>query len=124
MNEEFTKMFQESMKPMMTLAQANTEAMIKLMKTQSEATAELMEGGLAHMQALVKIEEPQAAVELNQKYMETVTEKVGKVAKDNAAVIEAAVTEASKVFESSVVDFQEQTKKAAANMEKNLKKAS
>ena len=124
MNEEFAKMFQESMKPVLNLAQANTDAMVKLLKTQSEAAAELMEGNLAHIQALSKVEEPQAAVELQQKYMETLTEKFGSVAKENAAVIEAAVTEASKVFESSVVDFQEQTKKAAAKIEENLKKAS
>ena len=124
MNEEFAKMFQESMKPVLNLAQANTEAMVKLLKTQSEAAAELLEGNLAHVQALAKVEEPQAAVELQQKYMEGLTEKFGAVAKENAAVIEAAVTEASKVFETSVVDFQEQTKKAAAKIEENLKKAS
>ncbi len=124
MNEEFAKMFQESMKPVLNLAQANTEAMVKLLKTQSEAAAEMLEGNLAHVQALAKVEEPQAAVELQQKYMEAMTEKFGKVAKENAAVIETAVTEASKVFETSVVDFQEQTKKAAAKIEENLKKAS
>ena len=124
MNEEFAKMFQEGMKPVLNLAQANTDAMVKLLKTQSEAAAELLEGNLAHLQAMAKVEEPQAAVELQQKYMEALTEKFGSVAKENASVIEAAMTEASKVFESSVVDFQEQTKKAAAKIEENLKKAS
>ena len=123
MYEDFMKMAQDSMQPMLKMAENNTAMAVKLMKAQADATTELMQGNLAHVQALVETKDLNAAVEMQQKYVETVNEKLAGVARDNAAVIEAAVTEAGKIFEGSMADVQAQAKKAAETMEKEISKA-
>jgi len=123
MYEDFMKMAQDSMKPMLKLAENNTAMAVKLMKAQAETAAELMQSNLAHVQALVGTKDLNAAVEMQQKYVETVNEKLTTVARDNAAVIEAAVTEAGKIFEGSIAEVQAQAKKAAETMEKEISKA-
>jgi hypothetical protein len=99
MYEDFMKMAQESMKPMMKMAENNTAMAVELMKAQAETSAELMQSNLAHLQALAETKDLNVAVEMQQKYVETLNEKLATVAKDNAAVVEAAVTEAGKIFE-------------------------
>ena len=74
--------------------------------------------------ALVETRDLNTAVEMQQKYVESVDEKLVAVAKDNVAAIEAAVSEAGKIFEGSVAEVQAQAKKAAANLEKEMTKAS
>ena len=123
MYEDFMKLAQESLKPVMKLAQNNTALAVKLMQAQSEQTAELMQSNLAHVQALVETEDLNVAVEMQQKYVEALNEKLVHVAKDNAAVVEAAVTEAGKIFEGSLAEVQAQAKKTAANIEKEIAKA-
>ena len=123
MYEDFMKMAQESLKPMMKLAENNTALAVKLMKAQSEATAEMMQGNLAHVQALAETKDLNAAVEMQQKYVETLNEKLVTAAKENATVIEAAVTEAGKIFEGSIAEVQAQAKKTAENIEKEISKA-
>src|SRR5210317_1776237 len=123
MYEDFLKMAQESMKPMMKMAENNTAMAVKLMKAQAETSAEMMQSNLAHLQALAETKDLNAAVEMQQKYVETVNEKLANVARDNAAVIEAAVTEAGKIFEGSLAEVQAQAKKAAESMEKEISKA-
>jgi phasin family protein len=123
MYEDFMKMAQESMKPMLKMAENNTAMAVKLMKAQAETTAELMQSNLAHVQALVGTKDLNAAVEMQQKYVESMNEKLTTVARDNAAVIESAVTEAGKIFEGSIAEVQKQAKKAAETMEKEISKA-
>ena len=123
MYEDFMKMAQESLKPVMKLAENNTALAVKLMQAQSENAAELMKNNLAHVQALVETKDLNVAVEMQQKYVEALNEKLVTVAKDNAAVVEAAVTEAGKIFEGSLADVQAQAKKTAANIEKEIAKA-
>ena len=64
MYEDFMKMAQESLKPVMKMAENNTALAVKLMKAQSETTADLLEGNLAHFQALAESKDLHAAVEL------------------------------------------------------------
>jgi hypothetical protein len=123
MYEDFMKMAQESMKPMLKMVENNTAMAVKLMQAQAETSAELMQGNLAHVQALAEIKDLNVAVEMQQKYVETLNEKLANVAKDNAAVVEAAVTEAGKIVEGSMVEVQAQAKKAAESMEKEIGKA-
>ena len=123
MYEDFMKMAQESLKPVMKLAENNTTLAVKLMQTQAETAAEMMQSNLAHVQALVETKDLNVAVEMQQKYVETLNEKLVTVAKDNAAVIEAAVTEAGKIFEGSLAEVQAQAKKTAQNIEKEMAKA-
>jgi hypothetical protein len=123
MYEDFMKMAQESMKPMMKMAENNTAMAVKLMKAQAETSAELMQSNLAHLQALAETKDLNVAVEMQQKYVETLNEKLANVAKDNAAVVEAAVTEAGKIFEGSMAEVQAQAKKAAESIEKEIGKA-
>ena len=123
MYEDFMKMAQESMKPMLKMAENNTAMAVKLMKAQAETSAELMQSNLAHVQALAEIKDLNVAVEMQHKYVETLNEKLANVAKDNAAVVEAAVTEAGKIVEGSMVEVQAQAKKAAESMEKEIGKA-
>ena len=123
MYEDFMKMAQESMKPMLKMAENNTAMAVKLMKAQAETTAELMQSNLAHVQALAGTKDLNAAVEMQQKYVESMNEKLTTVARDNAAVIESAVTEAGKIFEGSIAEVQKQAKKAAETMEKEISKA-
>ncbi|MCP5010476.1 MAG: hypothetical protein GY942_10890, partial [Aestuariibacter sp.] len=94
------------------------------MKAQSDNAAELMQNNLAHVQALVETKDLNVAVELQQKYVEALNEKLTTVAKDNAAAVEAAVTEAGKIFEGSLADVQAQARKTAQNIEKEITKAS
>ena len=123
MYEDFMKMAQDSMKPMLKIAENNTAMAVKLMKAQSDSATELLQSNLAHVQALVETKDLNVAVEMQQKYVETVNEKLATVARDNAAVVEAAVTEAGKIFEGSVAEVQAQAKKAAETMEKEISKA-
>jgi len=123
MYEDFMKMAQDSMKPMLKMVENNTAMAVKLMKAQADTTAELMQSNLAHVQKLVETKDLNAAVEMQQKYVESVNEKLATVARDNAAVIEAAVTEAGKIFEGSMAEVQAQAKKAAESMEKEIGKA-
>jgi phasin family protein len=124
MYEDFMKLGQESLKPVMKLAENNTALAVKLMQAQSENTDQLMQDNLAHVQSLVATKDLNGAVEMQQKYVEALNEKLVAVAKDNAAVVEAAVTEAGKIFEGSLADVQAQTKKTAANIKKETVKAS
>ena len=123
MYEDFMKMAQDSMQPMLKMAENNTAMAVKLVKAQADATTELMQGNLAHVQKLAETKDLNVAVEMQQKYVETVNEKLAAVARDNAAVIEAAVTEAGKIFEGSMAEVQAQAKKAAETMEKEISKA-
>ena len=123
MYEDFMKMAQDSMKPMLQMVENNTAMAVKLMKAQADTTSELMQSNLAHVQALAETKDLNVAVEMQQKFVETVNEKLTNVARDNAAVIEAAVTEASKIFEGSMAEVQAQAKKAAETMEKEISKA-
>jgi Mor family transcriptional regulator len=94
------------------------------MQAQSEQTAQLMQNNLAHVQALVETKDLNVAVEMQQKYVEALNEKLATVAKDNSAVVEVAVSEAGKIFEGSLAEVQAQAKKTAANIEKEIAKAS
>jgi 4-hydroxy-3-methylbut-2-en-1-yl diphosphate synthase IspG/GcpE len=123
MYEDFMKMAQESMKPMLKMAENNTALAVKLMQAQSDSAAEMIQSNLAHVQALVETKDLNVAVELQQKYVEAVNEKLATVSKDNAAVVEAAVTEAGKIFEGSIAEVQAQAKKAAESIEKEIGKA-
>ncbi len=123
MYEDFMKMAQESMKPMLKMAENNTALAVKLMQAQADSAAEMMQSNLAHVQALAEIKDLNVAVEMQQKYVETVNEKLAIVAKDNAAVVEAAVTEAGKIFEGSIAEVQAQAKKTAESIEKEISKA-
>lgn len=123
MYEDFMKMAQESLKPMMKMAENNTALMVKLMQSQADTTAEMMQNNLAHLQALVETKDMNAALEMQQKYVEALNEKLMTVTKENAAVIEAAITEAGKIFEGSLADVQAQAKKTAQNIEKEMTKA-
>ena len=123
MYEDFMKMAQESMKPMLKMAENNTALAVKLMQSQAETTAEMMQSNLAHVKALAEVKDMNVAVEMQQKYVETLNEKLVTVAKDNAAVIEAAITEAGKIFEGSLAEVQAQAKKTAQNIEKEIAKS-
>ncbi len=124
MYEDFVKLAQDSLKPMMKLAENNTALAVKLMKAQSDSATELLEGNLAHMQALAKTNDLNAAVEMQQKYVEALNEKLLTSAKENASAIEAAMTEAGKIFEGSLAEVQAQAKKTVENIEKEMNKAS
>jgi 4-hydroxy-3-methylbut-2-en-1-yl diphosphate synthase IspG/GcpE len=123
MYEDFMKMAQESMKPMLKIAENNTALAVKLMQAQSNSAAEMMQSNLVHVQALVETKDLNVAVEMQQKYVEAVNEKLAIVAKDNAAVVEAAATEAGKIFEGSIAEVQAQAKKTAESIEKEIGKA-
>ena len=123
MYEDFMKMAQESLKPMLKMAENNTALAVKLMKAQSDATADLLQGNLEHFKALSATKDLNAAVEMQQKYVESLNEKLAAVAKDNTAAIEAAIAEAGKIFEGSIADVQAQAKKAAESLEKEISKA-
>jgi 4-hydroxy-3-methylbut-2-en-1-yl diphosphate synthase IspG/GcpE len=123
MYEDFMKMAQESMKPMLKMVENNTALAVKLMQAQADTTAEMLQSNLAHVQALVETKDLNVAVEMQQKYVETVNEKLAIVAKDNAAVVEAAVTEAGKIFEGSIAEVQAQAKKTAESIEMEISKA-
>ena len=123
MYEDFMKMAQESLKPMLKMAENNTALAVKLMQAQADTTAEMLKGNLAHFQALAETKDLNAAVEMQQKYVEALNEKLVTVAKDNAAAVEAAITEAGKIFEGSIAEVQAQAKKTAESIEKEISKA-
>ena len=124
MFEEFAKVAQDAMKPVMKMAENNTALAVKLMQNNTENTVALMEDNLAHARALVETNDLNVAVELQQKYAEALNEKLVAAAKDNAVAIEAAVVEANKIFEGSVAEVQAQAKKTVENIEKEINKAS
>jgi 4-hydroxy-3-methylbut-2-en-1-yl diphosphate synthase IspG/GcpE len=123
MYEDLIKLAQDSMKPMMKLAENNTALAVKLMQTQAQNTSEMLQGNLVHVQALVETKDLNAAVEMQQKYVESLNEKMAVVAKDNALVVESAVTEAGKIFEGSIAEVQAQAKKTVETLEQEMAKA-
>ncbi len=123
MYEDFIKITQDTLKPVLKLAENNTALVVKVLHSQTENAAELLQGNLAHIQALVETKDLNAAVEMQQKYVETLNEKIVTVAKGNAAVVEAAVNEAGKIFEGSIAEVQAQAKKTVETIEKEINKA-
>ena len=123
MYEEFMKLAQDSLKPAMKLAENNTALAIKLMQSHADNAAALMQGNLAHVKSLAETKDLNEVVEMQQKYVESVNEKLVAVAKENTAAIEAAVAEAGKIFEGSIADVQAQAKKTVENIEKEINKA-
>ena len=123
MYEEFVKMAQDSLKPVMKLAEQNTALAVKLLNSQSVQTVEMLESNLAQVQVLAGAKDLNDAVELQQKFVEAQGEKLLGVAKQNAANIETAVGEASKIFEGSMAEAQEQAKKAVEKISKEVNKA-
>ena len=123
MYADFVKLAQDSLKPMLNLAENNTALVVKLLNSQAQKTSELLEGNLAHVQALVETKDANVALELNQKYVESLNQKWLETAKENAGVVESAVGEATKVLEGSIADIQAQAKKTVENIEKGLNKA-
>jgi len=123
MYEDFLKLAQDSLKPAMKLAENNTALTVKLLKSQSLQTAEMLESNLAQVQVLAAAKDLNEAVELQQKYVESLGEKWLGVARENAASIETAVGEASKIFEGSMAEVQEQAKKTVENISKEVNKA-
>jgi len=123
MYEEFVKMAQDSLKPVMKLAEQNTALAVKLLNSQSVQTVEMLESNLAQVQVLAGAKDLNQAVELQQKFVESQGEKLLGVAKENAATIETAVGEASKIFEGSLVAAQEQAKEAVEKISKEVNKA-
>ena len=118
------EMAQKSMKPVVQLAENNTALAVKLISRQSEKAVELLEGNLAHLQALSAAEDFNGAVELQQKYLESLAEGYMAEAQESAAVVEEAAVEAGKILEGSWADAQEQVKVAAESVKKEVKKAS
>jgi phasin family protein len=110
------------MKPMMKLAENNTALAVKLLKSQSENAAELLQNNLAHVQALAETRDLNLAVEMQQKYVESLSEKMTSSARENAAVIENVVAEAGKVFEGSIAEVQAQARETVENIEKEIHK--
>ncbi len=123
MYEDFVKLAQDSLKPAMKLAENNTALTVKLLQSQADNAAQLLQNNLAHVQALVETKDLNDAVEMQQKYVESLNEKLVATAKDNAATIEAAVSEAGKIFEGSLAEAQAQAKKTVENIEKEMNKA-
>ena len=123
MYEDFVKLAQDSLKPVVKLAENNTALAVKLLQSQTENAAELMQGNLEHVKALVETKDLNVAVEMQQKYVEALNDKLVNAAKDNAAAIEAAVSEAGKIFEGSLAEVQAQAKKTVENIEKEMNKA-
>ena len=123
MYEDFVKLAQESLKPVMKLAENNTALAVNLLKSQSEKTAELMESNLTHLQALAATKDLNEAVALQQKYAEVLGEKFLTASKENAVAVESAMSEAGKVFEGSLAEVQAQAKKTVEKIEKEMNKA-
>jgi phasin family protein len=123
MYQDFVKMAQETMKPIMKIAENNTALAVKLLNSQTVQTAELLENNLAQVQAIAGAKDLNSAVEMQQKFVESMGEKLLETARENTASIESAVGEASKIFEGSMAEVQEQAKKTVENIGKEVNKA-
>ena len=108
MYEEFMKVAQDAMKPAMKMAENNTALTVKLLQNNAANAVEVMQGNLAHVKALTETKDVNAAVEMQQKYVETLNEMMVNMAKENASLVETAVTEAGKIFEGSMAEVQAQ----------------
>lgn len=122
MYQDFLKLTQDSLKPVMQLAENNTALAVSLMKSQSEKTVELLESNLAHLNALAETKDVNKAMQLQQQYVETLGEKLVNASKENAAAVEAAMNEAGKLFEGSLAEVQAQAKKTVEKLEKEMSK--
>ena len=123
MYEKALEMTKNSFKPMVQLAESNTALAVKLISRQSEKAVKMLEDNLAHVQALSAAEDFNGAVELQQKYVEAKAEEAMASARENAADIEEAVTEAGKILEGSWAEVQTQVKEAADVVKTEVKKA-
>ena len=123
MYQEFVKLTQESLKPMMQLAEKNTALTVDMLKSQSEKAAELLESNLSHFLVLSQAKDFNGAAQLQQKYVETLSEKIVTASKENAAALKVALDEAGKAFEGSLAEVQAHAKKTAEKVEKEMTKA-
>ena len=123
MYEDFAKMAQEAMKPALKLAENNTQLVAKLLQSQSSKAAELLERNLEHAKSLSETKDVQEAVERQQKYLQSLNEELIAAARENASMIESAVTEAGKILEGSLADMQTQAREAVAKLEADFAKA-
>jgi len=123
MHDEFVKLAQDAMKPALKLAESNTALVVKLLQSQSANTTTLLQENLAHAKALAGTGDLNQAIEMQQKFVESLNEKLVTAAKDNAAAIEAAIAEAGKIFEGSMVEVQAQARKAVESIEKEFGRA-
>ncbi|MEM7210022.1 MAG: phasin family protein [Pseudomonadota bacterium] len=117
------EMAHKSLKPVVQIAENNTALAVKLVGRQSDAAVKLLEGNLAHLQALSSVEDFNGAVELQQKYVESLTEDYLSEARESSAAVEEAMTEAGKIFEGSWKNVQDQVKEAAETVKAEVKKA-
>ena len=124
LEEEVALKFESTQSSQTEAAPADESVEVKVKEERiGSGTAELMQSNLAHLQALSVTKDLNAAVEMQKNYVEVLNEKLVNVAKDNAGVIEAAATEAGKIFEGSIAEVQAQAKKAAESLEKEISKA-
>jgi phasin family protein len=124
MYEDFVKFAQDTLKPVMKLAETNTAVAVKLMQSQSQSAAQLMQNNLDHVKALIETKDLNVAVEMQTRYVEALNDKLVNSARENAAVIEAAMTESGKIFEGSLAEVQAQAMKTVENIEKEISKVS
>ncbi len=122
MYENFVKLAQENLKPVLKLAENNTTLAVNLLKSQSEKAVELMQSNLTHLQALSTTKDVNEVAQLQQKYVESLGEKLVSASKENAVAVEAALTEAGKVFEGSMAEVQVQAKKTVEKVQKEMSK--
>jgi hypothetical protein len=108
----------------MKLAETNTAVAVKLMQSQSASATQLMQNNLDQVKALVETKDLNVAVEMQTRYVEALNDKLVNSARENAAVIETAMTEAGKIFEGSLTEVQTQARKTVENIEKEISKAS
>jgi hypothetical protein len=123
MYEDFVKFAHDSLKPVMKLAENNTALTVKLLKSQSDNVSAMLQDNLSHAQALVEAKDLNVAVEMQQKYVEALNDKLVTVAKENTVLIEDAISEAGKIFEGSLDEAQAQVKKTVENIEKEINQA-
>lgn len=120
---EYSKMVREGFKPALKLAENNAALTVKLMHSHANSAADMIEANLAHMRAMVEVNDLNAAVELQQKHAESMVEKFASIARESTAAYEAAYTEAGKIFEAAYSDVQAEARKVAETFEKDVKKA-
>ena len=111
MHNDFIKAAQDNFKPVLKLAQSNTDCFVELLNNQAKVLSKVAHSNVSYWQALTATEDFEKAVELQQQHTENLQHEYVAWTRQNARVLEATADRASNIFEDSIAQVQETARK-------------
>ena len=97
MHNDFIKAAQDNFKPVLKLAQSNTDCFVELLNNQAKVLSKVAHSNVSYWQALTATEDFEKAVELQQQHTENLQHEYVAWTRQNARVLEATADRASNI---------------------------